>query len=172
MRMFWNDKRTLGAIVGTIGAAVALTVATCCGCGGAKLKGLKPVEGVVLYEGVPLAWASVALTPTDATPGAKMATAITDENGRFKARTLGCDGAFPGEYAVAVEKYIADEGDAPVEDWEKRRDVDGFKEPKPSETVLEVVSAIPLEYSNPRESGLTATVPEKGVKNLTFELKK
>ena len=50
--------------------------------------------------------------------GAKMATAMTDENGRFEARTLGQRGAFPGEYAVAIEKYIAGTDDAAVEEWE------------------------------------------------------
>lgn len=166
-----NDWATV-ALRGAAWTAAVWTVATCVGCNDNKLKGLKPVEGVVLYEGVPLAWASVSLTPLDAASGAKMANAVTDENGRFEARTLGRRGAFAGEYAVAVEKFIAAEGDAPVEDWEERRGVAGYKEPRPNETILDVVSAIPTEYSNSRESGLTATVPEKGVKNLTFELEK
>ena len=146
--------------------------ATCVGCNGNKLKGLKPVEGVVLYEGVPLAWASVSLTPLDAATGARMASAVTDENGRFEARTLGDYGALPGEYAVAVEKFIAGKDDSAVEEWEQMRVESGFKEPKPGETTFEVVAAIPLEYSNARESGLTASVPEKGVKDLKFELTK
>ena len=133
-------------------------LATCVGCNDNKLKGLKPVEGVVLYEGVPLAWASVSLIPLDAAPGARMASAVTDENGRFEARTLGGRGALPGEYAVA--------------EWEQMRAESGFKEPKPGETTFEVVAAIPLEYSNARENGLTASVPEKGVKDLKFELTK
>ena len=142
------------------------------GCNQNKMKGLKPVEGVVLYEGVPLAWASVSLNPSDGATGAKMATAITDENGRFEARTLGQRGAFPGEYVVAIEKYIAGIDDEDVEDWELKRADLNFKEPEPGETTIKVVSAIPLEYSNIKESGLTATVPEKGVKDLKFELTK
>lgn len=162
----WNR-----AAIGALLTALAF-VGSFAGCNKSKLKGLKPIEGVVLYEGVPLPWASVALTPVDAESGARMATAITDENGRFKARTLGQPGGLPGEYAVAIEKYIADEGETTVDDWEKRRAAPDFKEPEPTETVLDVVSAIPLEYSNPRESELTATVPEKGVKDLKFELTK
>ncbi len=161
----WN-RATVAAV-----AAVA-AVALIAGCNQNKMKGLKPVEGVVLYEGVPLAWASVSLNPVDGAPGAKMATAITDENGRFEARTLGQRGAFPGEYAVAVEKYIAGSDDEAVEEWELKRADSSFKEPEPGETTIEVVSAIPLEYSNAKESGLTATVPDKGVKDLKFELAK
>lgn len=164
-------KRNRASALAFVALAVAL-VAPTSGCNKNKMKGLKPVEGVVLYEGVPLAWASVSLNPSDGATGAKMATAMTDENGRFEARTLGQRGAFPGEYAVAIEKYIAGVDDAAVEEWELKRADSSFKEPAPGETTIEVVSAIPLEYSNARESGLTASVPEKGVKDLKFELTK
>lgn len=163
-------KRNWAAVLACVAAVAALVPTS--GCNKNKMKGLRPVEGVVLYEGVPLAWASVSLNPSDGATGAKMATAMTDENGRFEARTLGQRGAFPGEYAVAVEKYVAGTDDAAVEEWELKRADSTFKEPAPSETTLEVVSAIPLEYSNAKESGLTATVPEKGVKDLKFELTK
>lgn len=168
MRIAKRCRATVWACVAT---AVALT-APIVGCNKNKMKGLRPVEGVVLYEGVPLAWASVSLNPSDGATGAKMATAMTDENGRFEARTLGQRGAFPGEYAVAIEKYIAGTDDSAVEEWELKRADSNFKETAPGETTIEVVSAIPLEYSNAKESGLTATVPEKGVKDLKFELTK
>lgn len=168
MRIAKRNRTAAFMLVAVAGALVAPIV----GCNKNKMKGLRPVEGVVLYEGVPLAWASVSLNPSDGATGAKMATAMTDENGRFEARTLGQRGAFPGEYAVAIEKYIAGTDDAAVEEWELKRADSNFKEPASDETTIKVVSAIPLEYSNAKESGLTATVPEKGVKDLKFELTK
>lgn len=169
MRQTGKSRGAASALAAAVAVAVAVPTA---GCNNSKIKGLKPVEGVVIYEGVPLAWASVSMNPVDATSGGKTATAVTDENGRFTARTLGQNGAFPGEYVVAVEKFIAGTDDAAVEEWEAKRADASFKEPRPEETTIEVVSAIPAEYSNSRESGLTASVPENGIENLELNLTK
>ena len=175
----------------SLAAAATLT----CGCGPEKIPGLTPVEGVVMYEGIPLPYASMTFAPVlkegEPRTGVRVSTAMTDSRGRFVVSTLGRVGALPGEYAVTVEKYIPNGPDA-VEAWEKARRKPGYSEPRPAdvyddgkpqvdekgnpvETVaatFDVTSAIPTSYSEKETSGLTAEVPEKGVKDLKFELVK
>jgi hypothetical protein len=124
---------------------ILLFFALCCfGCGNqSRLSGLVPVEGVVLYKGQPLADATVSFDPGN--PELRSAVGITDAEGKFVMMTLNPkDGAAPGKYKVAIAKY---------DDKNK------------SLTLL-----IPRKYTIPTQSGLTATVPAKGVKDLKFEL--
>ena len=164
-------------------AAVCFALTVCflaSGCRSKKIDGLVPVEGIVLYDGIPLAWASMTFAPVKSSESkdaprergaVRVATAQTDENGRFVVNTLGLKGALPGEYAITVEKYVANEDDAVVK-WEKRRAESGYKEPKPEEDVFNAVSALPLRYSEKKNSGLKAEIPEKGTKDLKVELVK
>lgn len=154
------------------------TLALVPGCGGGKIPGLVPLQGVVEYEGVPLAWATLTFAPAPREKdspapavGQRVATAMTDAQGAFVARTLGENGATPGEYVVTVEKYIAKE-DGAVEKWEQARQASGYSEPAPEEDVFNAVSAIPLKYSDKKTSDLTITVGDKGEKNARFQLSK
>ncbi|MDO5309938.1 MAG: carboxypeptidase-like regulatory domain-containing protein [Planctomycetia bacterium] len=140
------------------------------GCRSQKIPGLVRVEGVVLYEGQPLAWASVGFAPEQVDPadGARFATALTDQNGEFQLSTLGIKGALPGDYVVTVEKYIANKENA-VEQWSQARQQAGYKEPEPPQTI-DVVTAIPLEFSVKKTSPLTATVNAKGKNRFEIDL--
>ncbi len=151
---------------------LSLTILAAGGCRSQKIKGLVPGEGVVLYEGIPLAWASLSFIPVDKTKaGSRTAAAMTDARGNFSVRTLGQKGILPGEYVVTVEKFIPNEGDDPVSDWVTRRNEPGYLEPEPIET-LDVVTAIPLYYSYANESELSVVIEEKkGNKSIRFALK-
>ncbi len=158
--------------------ALVATLALGSGCNGKKLPGLVPLQGVVEYDGTPLAWATITFAPAPREKGAhapetpqRVSTAMTDATGAFTARTLGLDGVMPGEYVVTVEKYIAKE-DGAVEKWEQARQASGYVEPEPGEDVFDVVSAIPLKYSDKKTSELTITVGSKGEKSAKFDLLK
>ncbi len=86
------------------GASLAPLLVFLAGCGGgAKLPPLTDVEGIVLLGGQPLPHALVTFNPTaDGLPGGAMATAITDEKGKFTLTTAGKPGAVPGEHIVTV----------------------------------------------------------------------
>ena len=174
---------------------IVLAAAAVCfaGCGPKGIPGLKPVKGVVLYEGLPLPWATMTFAPDteNGVPagGVRVSTAMTDADGRFIVGTVGRKGALPGNYIVTVEKYIANEEGA-VEAWEKKRAGGDYSEPRPSNGFVDdspsedgkepeaapvtfnVVSAIPLRYAEKETSELKVAIPEKGTKDLTIELTK
>lgn len=141
------------------------------GCGARTIKGLVPAEGVVLYQEKPLPWASLSFLPISGTDGSlRMSSAMTDENGSFQIHTQGNPGIFPGEYSVTVEKFIPNEGKNDLSEWQKQRNDPNFKESRPEET-LNVISAIPLKYSNIKKSGLRITILAEGNMDLTITIK-
>ena len=87
------------------GALVALIAIGLCGCGGSD--GPQPVQagGVVTYRGKPLPNAEVVFAPENQ---GRVASATTDENGRFRLGTFAPgDGALVGKHRVAaVEQQI------------------------------------------------------------------
>jgi len=143
------------------------------GCNRNTIPGLVRAEGVLVYEDAPLPWAVVSIVPKTAGPGSRPASALTNANGRFALRTLGQNGAQPGEYFVSVRKYILDEGPNTVANWKKDRQ-EGIPEPKPEDRigddVPDIVSAIPDKFDNPRHSGIEITVGPRGERNLKIEL--
>ena len=141
------------------------------GCKKAKIAGLVPAEGNLVYNGIPLAWSSIAFIPEDASSG-RPATGNTDENGKFILRTLGEPGALPGKYNVMVARFIVDEGPNSLKNWKKKRS-DGEPEPKPNSeaTDVKVISAIPAKYQKAKQSGIKITVNSQGDRSLKIELK-
>lgn len=88
------SSRTRESLVGlTLAVIVFLT-----GCGGS---GVRPVSGVVTYQGKPVEGAQVMFTPADGRP----AQGTTDANGRYQLTTdkIG-DGAKVGTHQVTVQK--------------------------------------------------------------------
>lgn len=151
--------------------AAVLVCLTCFfhGCGKPKVKGLVPAEGVLLYEGIPLPWAAISCTPKDAAAGTRSASALSDEKGRFSLKTLGQQGALPGEYDVNIRKYVPDQGKGTLKEWKKSRETPGFTEPPPKEDTSKVVSVIPEKFSKPGNSSLSVTVESKGNRDIKLE---
>jgi hypothetical protein len=130
---------------------------------GGQLKGLVPVKGIVYFDGQPLADASIGFYPDN--PESRTATARTDANGKFVMTTLNFgDGVAPGEYKVTITKF------SEPKIKETNSEEEYIKES--SKAKDEVKSLIPEKYGTFGHSGLTATVPKKGIKTLKFELTK
>lgn len=70
-----------------------------------------PMEGVLTFEGKPLAKARVQFTPV---ASGRPAFGLTDEEGRFRLTTYEAgDGALPGSYKVTVTHYLETREGAP-----------------------------------------------------------
>jgi hypothetical protein len=120
------------------------------------------VEGVVTFEGKPVADADVCFTPksSDGIP----AVGKTDSNGAYRL-TSAQGGAFgkgavAGEYEVRVIKYLDLDAVAPVNP--QIGDVVPLAKPK---------HHLPEKYADVKTSGLTATV-KKGKNTIDFHLVK
>ena len=106
-----------------------------------------PAKGRVLWDGKPEEGITVSL---ESKVHNVSAIAITDSTGAFHLKTYKTgDGAVAGEHAVRLEKRIV-------------------KDPN-AEIVVEVI-VLPKRYADPKTSGLTATVVEKGPNDFTFEV--
>jgi hypothetical protein len=101
---------------------------------------LAPVEGVVTYNGTPLAEAGVLFKPTQG----PFAMGVTDEEGRFTLTTANQEGALIGEHQVAVSK-----AETIV------RHIAGNPMP-----VLQTKALIPEKYFDGASSQLTASVKD------------
>ncbi|MDR1382902.1 MAG: DUF4198 domain-containing protein [Planctomycetaceae bacterium] len=138
------------------------------GCSVNRLRGLVPVEGIVFYDGKPVAEANVTFYPENQEN--RTAVALTDANGKFKLTTLEAnDGAFPGAYKVTVVKYSAPPNiDANINNMSGLEKSAAMK--KYLDAKDEVKSLLPTKYAAPNTSGLTVTVSTKGVRDLKLEL--
>ena len=82
-------------------AVIALALPIACGCGGSDQPEVYPVSGTVIFQGEPIADASVRFIPNEGPP----ASGQTDASGRFTLRTFeDDDGAVAGEHTVLVSK--------------------------------------------------------------------
>lgn len=132
-------------------------------CGGCRPTGLAlaEAEGVVTYQGKPVADATVVFAPQSGLP----AIAQTDSNGHFVFNTQGSLGAIIGPGTISVTAFRQKR-----ELTEKEMEMGGAA----FEALLATIrsSAIPSKYGHPRTSGLTATVNEDPEQNhFTLELK-
>ncbi|MDR1140192.1 MAG: carboxypeptidase-like regulatory domain-containing protein [Planctomycetaceae bacterium] len=136
----------------------------CFGCSSdSQLQGLVPVEGIVYFDGVPLADANIGFYPDN--PENRTAAAKTDTSGKFFMTTLNSrDGVAPGEYKVTITKL----SETTIKETNSKEEF--MRES--SKAKDDVKSLIPEKYGMFGHSGLTATVPQKGIKTLKFELTK
>jgi len=137
--------------------ALALCVA---GCKPSGLKGLVPCSGVILDKsGQPVAEASITFVPPSLGDQSRGAAAKSDESGRFSVMTDMNDGIFPGEYKIVVSKVIPDK---PLEEVRKASAEGKFLSVSYKEQMGKYASVV--------TSGLSATIPAKGDKNLEIKL--
>ena len=103
-----NSRRVLVRALGVFTSA-AITIAIV-GCSDDGLGKRYPVSGKVTYKGQPVAAASISFHPKagGANPEARGASGFV-KDGSYSLSTIGNDdGAFPGEYDVAITARIAD----------------------------------------------------------------
>jgi hypothetical protein len=86
---------------------ISVSLGMLVGCSGETRLPVVPVQGLVSYQGKPLANALVVMHPVDkSNPAATTCRASTKSDGTFEVTTyLANDGAPVGEYIVTVECY-------------------------------------------------------------------
>lgn len=134
-----------------MGLGVLLVLLTVASCGKSGTPPTAKVTGTVTYQGQPLEGVSVAFIPESGRP----ASGKTDTQGNFTLSTFDSgDGAVLGMHKVVVGETVdpPKRGTSEAKNW---------KPPKPR---------VPLKYSDPKTSGLTATVDESGENHFTFDL--
>jgi len=130
-----------------------------------RSRGLIAAAGIVTLEGKPLADAVVTFDPVS--KGAVSALGKTDHRGRFDLRTMGLgDGVVPGDYRVAVAKFVTDEKLMDPREAKEYFSHQGKLPPK-----AKVTSLVPLKFASGETSGLVATVQPRGGKWFQFDLK-
>jgi hypothetical protein len=151
-------------------ACLALLAAIGCSKGG-KLEGLVPVSGTITSKGSPVEGAAVTFSPAQQSGPAQMraASGMTDKDGKFVLTTLKSqDGAFPGDYRVAVTKIETKILMTSEEFYAKGKDVYGKDgRPKPVK-MSESKSLLPEKYGDPVKSGLMATVKQGDKNSFNF----
>ena len=143
-------------------AGIILSMASCSE-RNPRAEGLVPVSGTITLDGAPLGQAMISLHRLDDRP-IQGGSAVSDANGSFAINMFAKgDGTFPGDYQVTVIKELMT---YPISDEEiLRREREGLD--LPSGTIQ---SLIPERYRSPETSGLTLTVPPRGIRTVTLEL--
>lgn len=136
---------------------------------------LVPVSGVVTLNGQPLADAHVQFISND--PRGRPAAGSTDTKGRFSLTTYFdptrlIAGAQPGEYTVIIHKFISLPEPASGTPWKNSIGNIGAVDPADTERIPAAARnpSMPRRYSDPKTSGLRASVSEDGTNSLNFSL--
>jgi hypothetical protein len=138
------------------------------GCGGPKWPPTYKCSGVVTLDGAPVDRATITFYPLD---GQKPANATTDANGNYELTSFNAgDGATPGAFGVAIQKFPAIEIEA-VPGGKPFDESNNTDEGPSPDSEKDPVNQLPEKYSNHEKSGLSATVVADGENIFTFELK-
>jgi len=129
---------------------LSLTLSACGG-GPSDTPPMAPVKGVVTLDGKPLTTGTIQFTPDkDRGTTGRMALGGIKEDGTFE---LMGDGAQVGHHLVSIECYESSAFD-------------------PNQPVNQAPkSLIPLKYTDPKKSEITAQVQAGEENHFTFELK-
>ncbi len=149
----------MNRMIGT-GSAFVLACVLSLGCGGESGPELGPVSGTVTYNGQPVAGANLIFLSEKG----PQATATTDEQGKFTAKTKGSDGVTVGAFKVTVTKVEASGSEMSPEDMMKMGEAK-----KSSETKAKAL--LPEKYSKVATTDLSFTIEAAGNADLKIELK-
>lgn len=155
-------------------AACGLLLIISAGCGSSG-PALYNVSGTVTYEGKPVEGASILFTPQQGRPS----MGATDASGKYTISTNGKPGVGAGTYTVTITKQGGASGgeasaaDMPPaaehlteEEMAKMQQNMIDKMRNASKERGKIKPALPEKYSNPQNSGLTATVTTDAAKNI------
>ena len=128
-------------------------------------------SGVVTLNGDSVEGASVVAAPQDG--GKYPAKALTDSDGYFELKAFPAkEGAVPGKYKVMITKTVeinADGSERPQADAETPEMTASGDHAAPASGGWK--NALPKQYANPNDSGLTVDIPAGGITGIQFELK-
>jgi len=145
-------------------AALLATALVLAGCGDGM--NLKPATGTITYNGKPVDGAAVSFLSEKGV----VATGSTDSEGKFTISTNGKPGASVGKHKVSVSKTQSAVGGMPAnptpQDMIEMQKKAGKSSATPSKP------ALPVKYSTPQSTDLTADVTTDASKNVfSFDLK-
>ncbi|MDR3197446.1 MAG: DUF4198 domain-containing protein [Planctomycetaceae bacterium] len=147
----------------TVNFIFSVIILVCCFAGCQKGIRVEMVEGVVTFEGKPVADADICFTPKNENFGIP-AIGKTDSNGAYQLTSSQGGGfnkgAVAGEYDVRVMKYVDLDYVEPVNP--QLGDSVPLANPK---------HHLPEKYADTKTSGLTATV-KTGKNTINFDLTK
>ena len=161
-------KRFCGGLVwGAMIGALLLA-----GCSGGGALTTEYVEGVVTFDGQPVAEATVMFVPVAEGQGLS-ATGMTDAQGVYRLTAANLEGktaapgtgTLPGEYYVGVIKSVSE---TPMSEEEAHEKGVPYVATQAGEAPP-ITHEIPQKYNNPKESGLKATV-QSGKNTIPLEL--
>lgn len=150
--------------------AVALLVVGCNKNSGSR-PGLVKAEGVVTYNGQPVADAIIEMRPV--AEGAENCVAVgrTDEMGKFVMMTdRPGDGAMPGKYKTVVKKQVEMIDGMTRDEYVKAHDPDGKGDVIFDKNKLKLENLLPAGYADPVNTPLEIEIPEKGNKKIEITL--
>jgi len=165
-RFFFLYRTSTLKMAGALAWAFALL--SIVGCGDDGLGNRYPVSGKVTYKGEPLAVGSISFYPAIGAAGSEVRGAtgsITD--GYYTLSTIGGDdGAFPGDYVVAISARKPDMSKAKA-----NTDKTGgsYRQDDVAKAFQTAASPFPKKYESTQESGLKRTVTA-GRNTIDFEL--
>jgi hypothetical protein len=165
-RSFSLFRMAMPKTSGALASAMMLLIVA--GCGDDALGKRYPVSGKVTYKGKPLAVGSISFYPTGGAPGSEARGAtgsITD--GYYNLSTIGGDdGAFPGEYAVAISARKPDMSQAQAN---QAKTGGSFRQDDVAKAYASASSDIPKKYESTEQSGLKRTIVA-GSNTFNFDL--
>ena len=141
------------------------------GCGGGEVgegdhENVYPVQGIVLYNGSPVAGATVSLQSTG-TGQTRGASGITNDAGEFELMTFTPgDGAIAGSHKVSVVKSVVEGADPSYFDVNSPN----YGKTPPPSAAGKTKYLVPEKYSQFKTSGLTVNVKDSGDNEIKLEL--
>lgn len=147
---------------------LALVLAAVAGCGGGDNVEVHPVKGTVSFEGKPMVGGgSIAFVPTGGQKG-KAAGGVIREDGAYELTTYSeGDGSMAGDFRVVITQVVYQEPDVAGD-----TDVPGASATPEPVSVVPEEDRIPMVYSDPTKSPLTAKVEAKDLNEINFDLKR
>ena len=150
--------------------AFAFCVAGCGGdAGNASRPKLVPVKGKVVYNGKPVAGATVAFHAENAP---RPAAGTTDANGRFELTMFNTgDGAMVGDNTVTIVKGAPAATSSPASDGKSALEMYDKMYKKQQAGEDQNKAEIPEKYKDPKDSPQKNQVTAEGPNDFTIELK-
>jgi hypothetical protein len=142
-------------------------VATAAGCGDDGLGERYKVTGTVTYQGKPVSNGSIQFYPAGGAGADQRGATGVIKDGSYTLSTQGDDdGAFPGDYLVAITARKPDMGEA-----QANADKIGglYRQEDVAKAYKKAPSEIPTKYESPESGGLKAKVEAKS-NTIDFEL--
>jgi uncharacterized protein YfaS (alpha-2-macroglobulin family) len=149
----------------------AVTLVVILGCSSSDAPKTFPVTGSVAFNGQPVVGAAVSFIPEK--ENAKMATGVTDKDGKFQLSTNAInDGAVAGPHKIIVVKSEGGGGAAKVEKWDPNVDISKkYVEMKDANKLSgDVKLVLPAKYASLDSTPLQETVKADGQNNFILQL--